>query len=276
MTFISPRSRQPNRWVLRLLLCVGVLRLTAAAWAEPLTQQMIGDVVFGDALTTSAADTNGDGETTAADVAIPGLLFNGRVTGFFALNLNDALTYRVTDPMGGVTMETVKVYSANSAGGFELNDIQVDSSQMLKNERQEYSNANGRLTYDGDTDFLQQVRSTCTPKLLRLVLPIIAGQMFSTTSTCQVRTLQNLFVGVIQRTDSFMPIEILESLTVPAGTFRHIVHISGSTDAGGFAQTEEAYFAPGIGAVLRLTTAGGDTIRSELVGGTINGHPIGQ
>ena len=85
-----------------------------------------------------------------------------------------------------------------------------------------------------------------------------------------------MFVGTVNRTDTFTPIEIVESLTVAARTYTHLVHISGSTNVNGDIEDDEIYIAPVTGALLQLSTVGTGTTRHELIGGTIDGHPVVQ
>ena len=66
-------------------------------------------------------------------------------------------------------------------------------------------------------------------------------------------------------TDTFTPIDIVDSVTVVAGTYGPVVHISGTTNLSGELETDEVYTAPGVGVVLQLITVGGKTTRRELI-----------
>jgi hypothetical protein len=70
--------------------------------------------------------------------------------------------------------------------------------------------------------------------------------------------------------------EIVDSLTVPAGTYSQVVHVHGTTDLSGDLETDEIYIAPGVGAILQLSTAGGQITKHELTGGTIGGQPVSR
>lgn len=245
--------------------------------ADPLRQEMIGAMLYGDLPVSTAADTNYDRSVTVADLAVPGLVFNGIITQLVPLGLNDQLVYRVTDPTGAVTTETTTVISGDTAGGVVVDDSQISGQQTVSHLMQAYTLKDTRLFFAGVTDVLHDLRTTCSPSLLRLTTPLVAGQTFSTMTQCKVRTIsRNVFVGTVDRTDTFTAIEIVESLTVAARTYTHVVYISGSTKLNGDVETDEIYIAPRIGALLQVSTVGTGTTRHELIGGTIDGHPVVQ
>jgi hypothetical protein len=124
---------------------------------------------------------------------------------------------------------------------------------------------------------LRDLRTVCTPFLLRLTIPLIAGQTSSTTVRCDVRIIsRDIPVGFIARTDMFTPVEWVDTLTVPAGTYTQVLHVSGSTNLSGDVENNEIYIAPGIGAILQIATASGQITRRELIGGTIGGEPVAR
>jgi len=236
-------------------------------------------VLFGDLPASDGVDANNDGAITVADVvlAVP-LLFEGVVSDLVPHAVNDQLVYRVTDPQGGLATETTTAVSSDPGGAFVIDDEEVDSQQqVLKHEVQSYTDRGTQLLYNGytdetDPDLVNVI--TCNPPLLRMVMPLIAGQSFSTTIHCSVTT-NGTPTGYVDETDVFTPIEIVDSIEVPAGTFTHVVHIHGSRQVTGAAlETHEIYFASGVGPILDLATIGGQTTRSELESGTIGGVPV--
>jgi hypothetical protein len=216
---------------------------------------------------------------TATETSTPtpvGLLFDGTISDLVPHALGDRLVYRVTDPMGRVSTETTLVVT-ETGGAFVVDDLETVEQQPRKHERQSYTDTGSQLFFSGGTDLLRDLRTTCNPPLLRLTMPLIAGETFSTTVRCTVRIAsRDIFVGFIDRIDTFTPIELLDSLTVIAGTYASVVHIHGTTNLSGDLESNEIYLAPGVGAILQLSTAGGQTTRRELIDGTIGGVPVAR
>lgn len=256
---------------LMLPLLVGLCALAATPNQEALIQ-----VLFGDQPGMAGLDANHDGALTVADILLLGPLFDGTVSQFVPHAMGDRLVYRVTDPLGNVTTDTTLVTSGGTVGPFVVDDREVNAQQQaVRHELQTYNDTGLQLFFTSGTDFVRNLKTACSPPLLRLSMPVIAGQTFSTTTRCEVRLVSsNLFVGFIDRTDTFTPIELVDSLTVPAGTFTQVVHIHGRTNLSGDFETDEIYFAPGVGAILQLQTSGAETTRHELIDGTIGGLPV--
>jgi len=215
---------------------------------------------------------------TASPTSTPiGLLFSGMISALAPHDVGDMLIFRVTDPMGNVTTETTSVPSSDASGAFVLDDLQVNGQQTIAHERQSYTDNGTQLLFNGYTDLLQNVRTTCSPPLIRLVSPLIAGQTFSTTIKCNVSFADSgVPIGFVDRTDTVTPVEIVASVTVPAGTYTNVIHLTGSTNQGGELENDEFYIMPGIGPILQLQTFTGQTTRHELVDGTINGMSVKQ
>ena len=208
-----------------------------------------------------------------------GLLFSGVVSDLVPHAVNDQLVYRVTDPLGVVTTETTTAISSDPGGPFVIDDLELDShGKTIKHELQSYTDKGNQLLFTGLTDETTDLTivTTCDPQLLRMVMPLIAGQRFATTNvTCNLYLSDGTFIGFVTRTDTFTPVEIVDSLEVPAGTFHQVIHINGSTDVTGTGlETDEIYFVAGVGPILDVATLGGQTTRTELVSGTIGGVPV--
>jgi hypothetical protein len=185
--------------------------------------------------------------------------------------------YRVTDPMGQISIETTLVTSTDGAGGFVIDDQAVLDDETTKHEIQSYRDTGIDLFFGGATDVLRDLATVCSPMLLRLTMPVIAGQTSSTTVRCDVRIVsRDIPVGHIDRTDTFTPIERLDSLTVEAGTYAPVIRIQGSTNLSGDVEDNEIYLAPGIGPILQIATASGQVTRRELIDGTIGGQPVAR
>lgn len=219
--------------------------------------------------------------STATQTATPvGLLFAGTVSDLLPHAVGDQLVYKVTDPTGKVSTETTIVTSSDPGGAFVVDDRNVRGQTELKHETQSYTDTGSQLLFTGGTDVRNDVCQTCAPGLVRLVLPVIAGQTTTTSVTCEVRrdeggpVCNGVKVGFVDRTDTFTPIRIIDSLTVEAGTYRNVIHIEGSTELSGDVEVNSIDIAPGIGAVLRLSTFSGKTTRRELIDGTIGGVSV--
>ncbi len=266
------------------------------------------EVLFQDLVPSAADDANNDGEVTVADIvavvapAVPtptatpvftptpiGLLYAGVVSDLVPHAVGDQLVYRVTDPLNVVTTETTTATNSDPSGGFVIDDLEVDAhNNVIKHETQSYTDTGTQLFFDGFTDQVTNVTTDCHHPLLRLMMPLIAGQTFSTsdpscTSVPNCVTCDLLFngqdIGFVDRSDTFTPIEIVSTMTVAAGTFTNVIHISGTTQVVGTGgpETDEIYFAVGVGPILDVaTTNGTDFTRRELVSGTIGNVPVGQ
>jgi hypothetical protein len=274
-------------------LALGRGGLSATTGLDTLIQ-----VLFGDLPADDSVDANGDGAVTVADVvvlavpAVPtptptpvGLLFAGVISDLLPHAVGDQLVYRVTDPLGAVTTETTTAISSDPGGTFVIDDEEVDShQQVLKHERQSYADTSTQLLFQGFTDQMTGVTTDCHRPLLRMVMPLIAGQSFSTSDptctsmpncvTCDL-VYKGQDFGYVDRSDTFTPVDIVSAITVTAGTFTNVIHISGSTQVQGTAlETDEVYFAVGVGPILDVATTNGQITRSELVSGTIGGVPV--
>ena len=285
------------------------------ALAQTVQQDALIQALFGELPPSEDLDANHDGALTVADILllgpqIPstptptptptvtptetatftptpsptevGTLYSGTIAELVPHAVGDQLMYRVTDPLSKVTTETTNVISNDSQGGFLVDD-QITSGQQLQSQQtQSYTDTGSQLLFNGFTQLSSnppapQTRTTCNPPLLRLTTPLVAGQTFSTTVECDVFFVSNgMKIGFVNRTDTFTPKDVVDSVTVPAGTFTSVVHISGSTNQSGQLETDEIYLAPGVGVILQLATFSGQVYRHELISGTIGGHPVGQ
>lgn len=281
-----------------------------SANAQAPRQEALIQTLFGGLPPDDALDANGDGALTVADIlllgpesqftptptvtptptetAIPtetftptpsptqvGTLFVGTIAELVPHGLGDQLVYRVTDPLGKVTTETTMVLSLDADGSFVLDDKTVNGAQVLNHQMQNYMDTGSQLLVSGGSDLVNGVTTTCAPQLLQLMVPVIAGETFSTTSHCDVFR-SSTQIGFIDRIDTFTPIEVVDSVSVPAGTYTNVLHFTGSISLSGDVETDEIFIAPGVGIVQRLQTATGKTTKKELTGGTIGGLPVAQ
>lgn len=262
-----------------LLVCTSVVMSAARVWAAIPNADTIIKVVFGDLPATDGVDNNDDGAVTVADVVpLARVLFAGTVAELVPHTVGDQLVYRITDPMGMVTTETLTVISLDAQGVFVVDDLVVDSGQhVLVHATQAYTDTGTMLSSGNSTDLVRNLRTACTPPLLRLMIPVIAGQTLSTTVLCDVRTVSpDIFLGTLNRTDTFTPTDIVDAVTVPAGTYTDVLHIAGTTEFSGEREADEIFIAPGVGAIVQLATIRRQTTRHELMGGTVGGLPVGR
>jgi hypothetical protein len=265
--------------MLALLLCFFAPAAARPALASPAQETTI-QMLFADLPATDGVDANHDGLLTVADIV--GLLFIGPVADLVPHAVGDQLVYRITDPQGVVTTETTNAISSGAGGAFTIDDQEVDNHQkVLNHEQQSYTDTGSQLLFNGVTTFdvVQGpiTRTECDPPLLRLTTPLVAGETFSTSIQCKVYLISGgVFLGPVDRTDSFTPKEVLDSLTVNSVLYTNVVHVSGTTNQSGDLENDEIYLAPGVGPILQLSTAGGYTTTHELIGGRIGGLPVGQ
>jgi len=261
--------------VLLALLTCACAPIPARA-ATPRADTLI-QVLFGDLPNADGVDVNGDGALTVADVLpVERVLFTGTVADLVPHAVGDQLMYRVTDPAGRVSTETITVISLDAEGVFVVDDRLVDGDQRaLVHFTQSYTDTGSMLLSGSTTDLLRNIRTVCNPPLLRLTTPVVAGQTSSVTVDCEIRTITpDVLIGSLKRTDAFTPVDIVDTLTVPAGTFSRVLHITGRTDFSGEHEADEIYIAPGVGAIVQLSTLRRQTTRHELIGGTIGGVPV--
>lgn len=263
--------------LLALLACTYVPTSARPVRAATPSADTLIQVLFGDLPDTDGMDANGDGALTIADV-LPhrSVLFTGTVADLVPHAVGDQLVYRVTDPMGRVTTETITVISLDAQGVFVVDDQSVDSNQdVVMHVLQSYTDTGTMLFSGSSTDLLRKVRTACSRPLLRLTTPVLAGQTSSTTVRCEVRANDpDVLFGSLNRTDTFTPVDIVENFTVPAGTYTRVLHIAGKTDLSGEHEADDIYIAPGVGAIVQLSTFHRQTTRHELIGGTIGGLPV--
>jgi len=269
----------PWRAAVGLALLVGFSAVTCPSRvvADTHPQDTLIAVLYGDQSDPGCFDANGDGALTVADILLlpAEALIDGCVAGLVPHAVGDQLVYHVTSPTGKVTTETTIVNSLDADGAFVVDDQQVDGQKVIRHELQSYTDTGPQLFFAGGSDLLKNLTTTCDPLLLRLMMPLVAQEVFSTTTRCNVKFTNNgTPVGFIDRIDTFTPIDIVEMVTVEAGTYTQVVHINGSTDLTGDIETDEIFLAPGVGVVLQLSTSNGQTTRHELVDGTIGGMSV--
>jgi hypothetical protein len=202
-----------------------------------------------------------------------GLLFAGSVRDLVPHGVGDTFVYQDTSPTGKVTTETVKITSAQPDGTFV-----VDDQQPTKRQTQTYLDNGTELFLTEEIIDLMNgqpaVRTNCVPALPRLLTPVMAGQEVSTSSKCDnhiVTTGQ--YAGTFQLLETLAPIEVVDSLSVPAGTYTNVVHIGGTRSLGN--EVDDFYLAPGVGVIRRVTQTTAGTATSELTSATVGGQPIG-
>ena len=271
--------------MLTALVCLFMAMSAASVLAVASSQDTFTQVLFGDLPNSDGVDANLDGALTVADILLlgpslpSGVLFAGTVADLAPHAFGDRLVYEVKDPLGKVTTEITTVTNTGPGGAFILEDKRLDGQQVILDQTFFYIDMVSQLVITGGTDVTNPLiasSTTCDPELLQLKVPVIAGQMYSTTSSCIVRLISSgVEVGTMDRVDTFTPKETFDSYPVKAGTFEHVVHISGTTNSGQL-ELDEIYLAPGVGAILRLQVFSGQTYQHELVSGMIGGQPVGQ
>jgi len=204
------------------------------------------------------------------------VLFAGTVSDLVPHAVDDVLVYRVTDSKGKVTTETATTISSEPGGIFMIDDQVLDGEQVTHHEQQVYLDTGAEFSLSGSTDFGTEITVECDPALLHLAMPLIAGQALSTVSQCL--GVAGPSIGLTyRRTDQFTPIELLDSLPVPAGTFAPVIHVRGSMIFLRLEEHDEVYLTPGVGVIFQtaMTSKGELLFMRELLHGTIGGQPIG-
>ena len=224
---------------------------------------------FSPTATASASATVGASSTPTPN----GLLFAGAPSDLVPHGVGDKFIYRMTGPTGTPTTETAEITAVNQDGSFVVKDQQVINLQT-----QTYQDTGTGvfllLEILDPQNGQHLIKTTCTPTLTRLVVPLIAGQKVSTRSVCSnYDVASGAFIGNFNLVETFLPVDVVPSVSVPAGTFDDVVHIELKRSLGN--ETDEIYFAPGIGLIRRVIQTGAGTTNVELTSATVGGRTIG-
>jgi hypothetical protein len=159
--------------------------------------------------------------------------------------------------------------SLGDAGNYLVDILRTDNKHTVEKQQ----DTGVQLFFKGSTDLINQVFSDCSPLLLRLQTPLVTGQMVQSTTTCTTRRISdNAFLGSSLQIDTLTPVELVDSVMVPVGTFTNVIHVTHTTTAGN--QTDDVYIAPGVGIIRIVSMFVGKTQTFDLTGGTIDGQPI--
>ena len=291
-----------TRWALLLIpWCLwAVLPAAAAAQDSDATQERLIEVLYDDALPTDGLDANTDNALTVADIVLlgarptptptetlpptptatptatpTGTLYTGTISELIPHGVGDILYYKVTDGFNQVANGYAETASSDPSGFFRVIDGFIDSqSNRSPSEATTYLDTGTELYLTGSEIFSIGTNLTCTPNLLHLKIPVIAGQTFTTRANCA-----GGFGGggvVVKRTDSFTPIEIRKSYTVPAGTYTNVLHVRGTITQAGFPlEQDDLYIAPGVGVIFQTAFAQNHlVVKRELTDGVIGGQSV--
>jgi hypothetical protein len=203
---------------------------------------------------------------TATPTADP-VLFRGSVAELVPHAVGDRLVYRVTGPGISPATETLEVVGTASGGVFR-----VDLRRDAVHEEQEFRDDGDELRHVAVTNLVRRARSACSPELLQLRLPLVAGEALTTASTCEVRSLKGVYLGRFTQTTTAVPIGVLASLAVPSGTYGPVIQIHGTGTVDN--ESSDYYLAPGVGIIRRVTTSNSGTRLRELIDGTVGGVSV--
>ncbi len=277
--------------------CAWVCLRAVAAVASVERTLTIIEEIFGDQLPADS-DVNGDGAITAADIvaqellpapsstptitgtptqtptATPmpttGVLFDGTIAQLSPHDVGDTFVYLVTGPAAGQTATQTITVTSSDANGNLLFDLRRTDN---KHETDSYRDTGTQLLFNRSTDLIQQVYTTCSPPILRLQLPLLRRQMFSSASNCITFTVaDNVFLGVVAVSETYTGKDLLDAMTVMAGTFSNVIRLAHSTTLG--KETDDIYIAPGVGIIRSVNMSGGQTQTLELTSATISGRTI--
>jgi hypothetical protein len=266
-------------------VCIGAVAAVASVEVPLIIEQ-----IFGDLAPTSDADVNGDGEITAADIVAQELsvsmgptptvsptpttevLFDGTIAQLSPHDIGDTFVYRVTGPATGQTASQTITVTLSGASGNVLFEIRRTDN---KHETDSYTDTGTQLLFKRNDDLIQQVYTTCTPPIVRLQLPLLRGQMFPSTSTCVTRAIAaDLFLGSVQDTETYTGTDLIDTMTVMAGTFSNVIRLAHSMTAGNENETDDIYIAPGVGIIRSVNRFSGQTQTLELTSAKIGGRTI--
>lgn len=198
------------------------------------------------------------------------MLFDGTIAELVPHGLNDVLIYQLTRP-GNVVIETNTVISMEVGGAFTIEHVAPGA-----HEKDLLADRGMDLLLRRKDDLIDEVRNECDPPLLQIRTPLFQGQLSGSNSICVFRTIVgNMQIGAAYpQTNSVTPIGLLESLTVPAGTYENVIHLRGIAKYLGNTETTNFFVAPGIGIIRSVTETAGDVRTRELFDGTIGGQSV--
>jgi hypothetical protein len=223
-------------------------------------------------VTTSTPPPTGTMTPTATPTT-NAALFSGTISDLVPHGLDDTFNYNIMGPGSLNTTETDKIVSVNANG-----DFTVDLKQGAAEKQDKYLDTGTQLFFYEEDGVAPAPATTtpCTPALLRLSMPVTAGQTTSTTSTCTIHYPPPTLPTMFSVTETMTPIELLDELTVAAGTFTNVVHIHGTRSYGN--ETDEVYLAPGVGIIHRVQVqkigSTTQTITTDLSSATVGGQPV--
>jgi len=211
--------------------------------------------------------------TATAQAGTPtpdGLLFDGDVVDLVPHGEGDQLIYRVTrSGQSGSSTETRTVVDQVGVVFF------VETREGRKHEEEEFVDRTTELVLRATDDLDDDVETRCEPPLVQLEMPLFAGDEFSTTASCTLRTIPGgVFLGSVPQSNFVVAEDLVPSLTVPAGTYENVVRLSSRFLFQGGEELNEAWLAPGIGIIRQVQTTDVITITRELTDGTIAGESV--
>ena len=173
-------------------------------------------------------------------------------------------------------METREVTSVGSEAG--ASTFTVRTTEGRDETTEDFVDRGDELTLRRMEEKEEEdVCTECEPELLQLRTPLIAGETSISNSICTIRLRQcrsGTFLGSFPQQNEITPIEQLDSLTVPAGTYQDVIRIRAVAKILDGEEINDLYMAPGIGLIRRDFEFRTTRITRELVDGTIGGQPV--
>jgi hypothetical protein len=205
------------------------------------------------------------------------VLFDGTIAALVPHGNGDQLIYRVTEVarITTVTTETETISERATDGTFSVARTSTD-----KDERLVYLDGGTFLVlrFIENLDLDSRVNTTCSPSVRQLETPLRIGQAIESTAICEVRTIQGgRRLGQYRQDTAIMPVEILPTATVPAGTYQNVIRLTSevkfSAGSSG-SETHEIWLVPGLGLIRDVLKSYGTTETRELLDGTIGGQSV--
>jgi hypothetical protein len=102
-----------------------------------------------------------------------------------------------------------------------------------------------------------------------------AGDLHTSVGRCVVRLLpEGTFLGDFNLIETFEPLEVLPSITVPAGTYAPAIRVRQTSTKSNEVESNDVVLVPGIGIVRRFSESTTGTRLHELTDGTVNGQSV--
>lgn len=227
------------------------------------------------AVSTALTGCETPSSPTPTPVATPtpdNTLFDGTIADLAPHNSGDQLLFRVTRSDGRTFNQVRRVVDTKPNGEFVVETYEFDRHILTETYRDD-----GLSLYElSEIDEEEDVRTVCSPSLLQFQLPLVRDNATDDRTRCDLRTVRgSRFLGQILQRTRVVPVSIIPSVELPAGTYSNVIHVRAENTIASDVEQVEIYLVPGIGIVRTEESSFGIITRVvELLDGTVGGSSV--